>query len=64
MNRVSKGWQGGSEGFPEGEAKGNHKEQPCQPEDNLVLPTLLLGFTFYLEQDVLVIFLNFSNIDV
>ena len=30
----SQGWQGCSEGFPEG----NPKEQPCQPKENPVHP--------------------------
>ena len=34
----SKGWQGCSEGFQRAEPEGNPKAQPCQPEENPVLP--------------------------
>ena len=42
----SEGWQGCSEGFPEGKARGKTPS----------IPTLLLGFTFYIKYDILVIF--------
>ena len=34
----SEGWQGCSEGYPEGKAQGKSEEQPCQPEENPVHP--------------------------
>ena len=34
----SEGWQGCSEGYPEGEARGKSRELPCEPEENPVLP--------------------------
>ena len=48
----SKGWQGCSEGLPEGGARGNPQDQLCQPAENPVLPDsftqiyilLLIGF--------------------
>ena len=39
-------------------------EQPCSLRKTPSIPTLLLGFTFYLKQDILVIFQIFTNIDV
>ena len=42
----SKGWQGCPEGFPEGEAKENIEEQPCQPKEK-PCPTRL----FFLDLD-------------
>ena len=33
--------------FPRAKPEGNPEEQPWQPEENPVHPTLLLGFTFF-----------------
>ena len=41
---------------------GFSEKQPCQPEENPVHPDYLLGFTFYLKKNILVIILNFSNV--
>ena len=38
MTGFSKGWQGCSEGFPEGKAQGKSRGAACQPKENPVLP--------------------------
>ena len=40
------------------------RSSPASPRKIPCIPTLLLGFTFYLKYDILVIFLISSNIDV
>ena len=40
------------------------RSSPASPRKTQSIPTLLLGFTFYLKYDILVIILIFLNIDV
>ena len=65
MDRVFRGLAELLWGVPKGKAQGK-SEGAALPgrRKTPFIPTLLLGFTFYLKLYILVIFLTYSNIDL
>ena len=61
---LSEGWHGCSEGFPEGKAQGKSRGSALPARENPVYPDSFTWIYILFKQDILGIFLIYSNIDV